>query len=71
VPNLDASFAKQLGESYEQLFITAKVEAGDAISVTAADGVKCPRCWNVGQPGHPEHEEHSELCARCFEVVNS
>ncbi|MDX8411836.1 MAG: isoleucine--tRNA ligase [Mariprofundaceae bacterium] len=70
VPNLDAAFAGALGESYEQLFITAKVEAGDAISVKAADGVKCPRCWNVGTPAHSEHAVHSELCQRCFEVVN-
>ncbi len=71
VPNLDASFAEQLGESYEQLFIVAKVAAGEAISVKVADGVKCPRCWNVGEAAHPDHAVHNELCGRCFEAVES
>ncbi|MDX8406075.1 MAG: isoleucine--tRNA ligase [Mariprofundus sp.] len=69
VPGLEASFTENVGESWEQLFIVAKVEAGDAITVKAADGIKCPRCWNVGTPAHPDHAEHSALCQRCFEVV--
>ena len=69
VPNLDAVFAESLGETYEQLFIVASVEPGDAIRVAAAEGVKCPRCWNVGAPAQPEHEVHNELCPRCFDVV--
>jgi isoleucyl-tRNA synthetase len=69
VPNLDASFAESLGETYEQLFIVAKVEAGDAITIKAADGIKCPRCWNVSKPADAGHEIHNELCPRCFEVV--
>jgi len=70
IPNLDTAFAEMVGESYEQLFIIAKVEAGDTLSIEAADGIKCPRCWNVSVPAQPEHETHSELCPRCFEVVN-
>jgi len=69
VPDLNARFAESIGESYEQLFIVAKVQPGDALSVSAAEGVKCPRCWNVVTPAHPEHEIHNELCPRCFEVV--
>jgi isoleucyl-tRNA synthetase len=69
VPNLNTSFADSLGETYEQLFIVAKVEDGDAISVKAADGVKCPRCWNVGEPADSSHDIHNELCPRCFGVV--
>ncbi|MFQ5582373.1 MAG: isoleucine--tRNA ligase [Mariprofundaceae bacterium] len=69
VPSLDTSFAESLGETYEQLFIVAKVEAGDAISIGPADGVKCPRCWNVSTPAEPAHTVHNELCPRCFEVV--
>jgi len=69
VPDLDAGFAEAVGESYEQLFIVAKVQSGNVLNVSAAEGVKCPRCWNVGAPAHPEHEIHNELCTRCFEVV--
>jgi len=67
--NLDASFAVALGETYEQLLIVAKVEAGDVISVKASDGIKCPRCWNVAAPHDASHAEHPELCPRCFDVV--
>ncbi|MDQ6960017.1 MAG: isoleucine--tRNA ligase, partial [Mariprofundaceae bacterium] len=69
VPDLDAAFAESINESYEQLFIVARAQPGDALSVSAAEGTKCPRCWNVGLPAHPEHIEHNELCSRCFEVV--
>ena len=70
VPNLDKAFAKTLGETYEQLFIVAKVEDGSSITVKAADGVKCPRCWNVTEPAEPAHAVHNELCPRCFETVS-
>jgi len=68
-PSLDAEFAESAGETYEQLFIVAKVEAGDAIAVRAADGTKCPRCWNVGEPADAGHDVHHELCPRCFEIM--
>jgi len=71
VPDLDTDFSKAVGESYEQLFIVARVEHGDKLSIQAADGVKCPRCWNVAAPAHPEHAVHNSLCPRCFEVVNA
>jgi len=70
LPNLDAAFAESVGESYEQLFIIAQVEAGDTLTIEAADGIKCPRCWNVATPAHPEHDTHHELCPRCFEVIS-
>lgn len=69
VPELDVPFMESLGESYEQLFIVARVEAGDDIRVRAADGVKCPRCWNVTTPAEPAHPVHNRLCRRCFDVV--
>ncbi len=71
VPKLNHAFAKSLGETYEQLFIVAKVEEGKAIAVSAADGIKCPRCWNVGTPAESEHAEHNELCTRCFEALGA
>jgi len=71
VPGLDGSFAEKLGESNEQLFIVAKLEAGKSIKVEASSGVKCPRCWNVAEAAQPNHGVHSELCPRCFEVVTA
>ncbi len=71
IPDLNASFAVAVGESYEQLFIIAKVEAGDALTIKAADGIKCPRCWNVATPAQAQHDTHAELCPRCFDVVTS
>ncbi|MDQ6997027.1 MAG: isoleucine--tRNA ligase, partial [Mariprofundus sp.] len=68
-PNLDDDFAASLSEPWEQLFIVANVKHGDAITIQAADGIKCPRCWNFGEPAHPEHAQHNELCPRCFAVV--
>lgn len=69
VPDLDQTFAKSLGETYEQLFIVAKVEDGNNVTVKAAEGVKCPRCWNVAVPANSAHKTHNELCPRCFEAV--
>jgi len=69
VPGLDPAFSEAVGESWEQLFIAARVEAGESITVRPADGIKCPRCWNVGTPAHSDHAVHSELCPRCYEVV--
>ncbi len=71
VPNLDHAFAESLGETYEQLFIVAKVEDGNAVTIKAADGIKCPRCWNVATPADASHAVHNELCPRCFEVVET
>ena len=71
VPGLDESFAESIGESWEQLFIAASVTHGDAITIKAAEGVKCPRCWNFGPAAHPDHAVHNELCPRCFDVVTS
>ncbi|MDX8391962.1 MAG: isoleucine--tRNA ligase [Mariprofundaceae bacterium] len=69
VPDLNMAFAESLGETYEQLFIVASVQPGDAISVLADSGTKCPRCWNVGTPAQPQHDIHNALCSRCFAVV--
>ncbi|MCF7822032.1 MAG: isoleucine--tRNA ligase [Mariprofundaceae bacterium] len=71
VPGLDAAFAERLNESYEQLFIVARVEDGANVTVRAAEGVKCPRCWNVAEPADPAHAIHNELCPRCLEVVTA
>jgi isoleucyl-tRNA synthetase len=58
-------------ERVAEMFIVSGVEfvEGEELGaiVTAAEGEKCPRCWNVRalgtDPGHPE------LCGRCAEVL--
>lgn len=69
VPNLDKAFAESLGETYEQLFIVARVEDGTSVTIKPADGIKCPRCWNVAEPADSNHPVHNELCPRCLETV--
>ncbi|ATX81385.1 Isoleucyl-tRNA synthetase [Mariprofundus ferrinatatus] len=69
IPNLEGSFAASLNESWEQLFIVARVEEGHNLSVRPAEGIKCPRCWNVGSPADASHDIHDGLCPRCFEAV--
>jgi isoleucyl-tRNA synthetase len=71
-------------EQLEQLFIVSKaavhtaesIPAGSiqfkklAILVSAAEGEKCERCWNV-TPEVGMSKAHSTLCRRCAEVVTS
>jgi len=71
IPDLDASFANAVGESYEQLLIVAEANAGDTLNITAVGGRKCPRCYVVGTPVDPAHDVHNELCARCLDVVTA
>jgi len=71
VPALPQGFAEAVDEPWEQLFIVARVEEGPKLAVRPAEGVKCPRCWNVGEPAAPGHEAHAELCPRCFAVVTA
>ncbi|MEJ6010084.1 isoleucine--tRNA ligase [Novosphingobium aquae] len=48
-----------------ELFITAKVSRGDAVSVKRTDNHKCGRCWR-----HlPDVTEDGDLCSRCDNVV--
>ncbi len=71
VPGLDTTIAGELDEPLEQLLIVARIEPGkgDGVRVTKAAGVKCPRCWIVGEPAAPDHDVHGQLCGRCLEVV--
>jgi isoleucyl-tRNA synthetase len=68
----------------EQLFIVSKVDVhaalnipADAIQfkklavlVSAAEGEKCERCWNV-TPEVGANESHPTLCKRCADVVSA
>jgi isoleucyl-tRNA synthetase len=65
----DQAWVEVLGGPLTQLLIVAAVAKGEVLSITPVDGIKCPRCWNVGTPAHAEHEVHSELCSRCFSAV--
>ncbi|MDQ6952129.1 MAG: isoleucine--tRNA ligase [Mariprofundaceae bacterium] len=40
-----------------------------SVCALPADGIKCPRCWNVSKPAEPSHAVHNEICPRCFDVV--
>ncbi len=60
-----------LDEPAEQLLIVADVRQGDALAVDPAEGVKCPRCWNVGTPAAADHPQHGALCSRCLAVVEA
>jgi len=71
VPGLTALNAEVFGEAWEQLFIVASIAEGDSLKVAASEGVKCPRCWNVGTAAEPTHAVHNTLCGRCFEAVTA
>lgn len=71
IADLDMGFAESVGESYEQLLIMAEVTSGNALNIEAADGIKCPRCWNVSKPADTTHDTHNEVCPRCFDVVTA
>ncbi len=71
VPGLEADLAEQLGESFEQLLLVARATPGEHLRVEAHAGVKCPRCWVVGEPADSTDATHSELCPRCYEVVEA
>ncbi len=43
--------------------------SGIWVSVQAAEGEKCERCWII-EPSVGENEEHPTLCRRCQEVVS-
>jgi isoleucyl-tRNA synthetase len=37
------------------------------VSITAATGEKCPRCWNYRTLG--KNPDHPEVCERCAGVL--
>jgi isoleucyl-tRNA synthetase len=75
---LDADLAAT-ATSLEELCIVSQVVGGEAatpsqaypglrLGVRRAEGVPCPRCWQVcADP--PRHPEHPDLCPRCLDVV--
>ncbi|MEP7007964.1 MAG: isoleucine--tRNA ligase [Sphingomonas bacterium] len=53
-------------EALAEIFIVAKVRAGDAVSVTRTEFHKCGRCWRL----LPEVVQDGALCDRCTKVVS-
>jgi len=56
---------EKLAEVFGTPFVVREGEA-DAVSVRPAEGVKCPRCWQVRKDIEPGDDG---LCARCRAVV--
>ncbi|MDQ6976314.1 MAG: isoleucine--tRNA ligase [Mariprofundaceae bacterium] len=65
----DKAWCSTLGEPLAQLLIVANVHVGDSLALAPAEGVKCPRCWNVSTPANTNHDPHNALCSRCYGVV--
>ena len=57
---------------FEELFIVSGVaiREGDdfACEVIAAEGEKCPRCWNYRELG--KNSSHPDVCERCAQVLD-
>ena len=53
-------------EALAEIFIVAKVTAGDAVSVIRTEFHKCGRCWRL----LPEVVQDGALCDRCTKVVS-
>jgi len=55
-----------------ELFIVARVELVDgddlAVEIAAAEGEKCPRCWNIRTLG--VDPTYSDVCGRCATVLD-
>ena len=66
------AMADDLGAMREALNVSAVVvrrdAAEDLISVTAAAGAKCPRCWLI-KNDIGSNQQQPDLCARCAETV--
>ncbi|MDX8393677.1 MAG: isoleucine--tRNA ligase [Mariprofundales bacterium] len=70
IPHSYANLANELGEDMQQLLIMGQIKYGDELHIAAAEGEKCPRCWNTGTPANNSHPVHGMLCTRCFSAVN-
>ncbi|TPG12015.1 isoleucine--tRNA ligase [Sphingomonas oligophenolica] len=54
-----------VADALAEVFIVAKISAGDTLTVTRTDYHKCGRCWRL----LPEVTEDGRLCDRCTEVL--
>ncbi len=75
---LDADLAAG-AVSLEELCIVSQAVSGNGtiesagypglrFGVCRAEGIACPRCWQVHR-GHSGDQRHPELCGRCLDVV--
>ena len=63
----DYEFLKGIEESLAEIFIVSSVnvsEGEDNITIAAAEGEKCERCWTVSKTVGT-NAEHPTICARC------
>ncbi len=75
-PNAEGAKALKALEGMDlaELFIVSQVdvapaaegETAFAVSIAAAEGEKCPRCWRVTKSSHPDC-----LCPRCVRVLTN
>ncbi|MCD7792407.1 MAG: isoleucine--tRNA ligase [Oscillospiraceae bacterium] len=75
-PNAEGAKALKALEGMDlaELFIVSQVdvapaaegETAFAVSIAAAEGEKCPRCWRVTKSAHPDC-----LCPRCVRVLTN
>ncbi|MEG2628691.1 MAG: isoleucine--tRNA ligase [Raoultibacter sp.] len=58
---------------YEELFIVSGIAFSEgaslAVSISAAEGQKCPRCWNYRELGGNAAHEH--VCERCGDALDA
>ncbi|MBQ6794632.1 MAG: isoleucine--tRNA ligase [Clostridia bacterium] len=63
----DYEFLKGIEESLAEIFIVSSVnvsEGEDNITIAAAEGEKCERCWTVSKTVGT-NADHPTICARC------
>ncbi len=70
-PDVVAALEARGATALAELFIVASVDVSEgeavAVEITAAQGDKCPRCWNLRELG--TDAAHPEVCARCASVL--
>ena len=79
----DLALLREIESKLASLFIVSKVElvegkgegmqgenfANITVSISRAEGTKCPRCWAFFTEGST-NADHPELCPRCAQVVS-
>jgi isoleucyl-tRNA synthetase len=68
VTELEARGSTALAELFIVASVDVKVGDEAAVVIVAAQGEKCPRCWNLRELG-TDHA-HPEVCARCAGVLS-
>ncbi|ACB84903.1 isoleucine--tRNA ligase [Natranaerobius thermophilus] len=67
VSQVELKKAEQLTETVKNQALSSEDVEQASIIIEAAQGEKCPRCWNY----HPEVTKAEELCPRCSHVLET